>query len=146
MTEGGPIKMSTIAKRRTTVEAGLDWQPSEEQEQAAVMEWVTIMRPQYPELEDLFHIGNGGLRSKTEAVRLKRIGVKAGVSDLFLPSPTKKYHGLWIELKRKKGGRLSPEQKDWIDRMNKKNYLAVVANGAEEACDIIYKYLTETEQ
>ena len=111
--------MSIIAKRRTTIEAGQDWQPTEEQEQAAVMEWAMLMAKQFPDLEDLFHIGNGGLRSKSEAVRLKRIGVKPGVSDLFLPAPVGKYHGLWIEMKRRKGGRLEPEQKDWIDRMNR---------------------------
>ena len=138
--------MSTIAKRRTTVEAGLDWQPSEEQEQAAVMEWVTIMCPQMPELKWMIHIPNGGLRSKSEAVRFKRLGVKAGVSDLFLPVARGGFHGLWIELKRQHGGKLSAEQKEWLDGMMQEGYYAVRADGAEQACDIIYKYLTETEQ
>ena len=137
--------MSIIAKRRTVGEAGLQWQPTEEQEQAAVMEWAMLMEKQFPELEDLIHIPNGGWRSKSEAVRLKKIGVKPGVSDLFLPAPVGKYHGLWVEMKRQKGGKLSPAQKDWIDRMNRKGYLAVRADGAEEACEVIYKYLTEGE-
>ena len=42
--------MSEIAKRRVTTEAGLNWQPTEEQEQAAVFEWAMLMRNQYPEL------------------------------------------------------------------------------------------------
>ena len=138
--------MSEIAKRRITAQAGLDWQPTEEQEQAAVMEWRELMQYQFPDLEDLIHIPNGGLRSKSEAVRFKRLGVRPGVSDLFLPSPVGKYHGLWIEMKRKKGGRLEPEQKDWIERMNRKGYLALVAHGAEEACDMIYQYLTGEER
>ena len=137
--------MSIIAKRRTVTEAGIAWQPTEEQEQAAVMEWAMLMEKQFPELEDLIHIPNGGWRSKSEAVRLKKIGVKPGVSDLFLPAPVGKYHGLWVEMKRQKGGKLSPAQKDWIDRMNRKGYLAVRADGAEEACEVIYKYLTEGE-
>ena len=137
--------MSVIAKRRVTCEAGINWQPTEEQEQAAVIEWARLMSRQFPDLEDLFHIGNGGLRSKSEAVRLKRIGVKPGVSDLFLPAPVGKYHGLWVEMKRQKGGRLEPEQKDWLERMNRKGYLALRANGADEACEIIYKYLTGGE-
>ncbi len=134
--------MSVIAKRRIITQAGLSWQPTEEQEQAAVIEWAMLMSKQFPDLEDIFHIGNGGLRSKSEAVRLKKIGVKPGVSDLFLPAPVGKYHGLWVEMKRQEGGKLSPAQKDWIDRMNRKGYLAVRADGAEEACEIIYKYLT----
>ena len=145
MTEGGVEKMSRIAVRQTTVHAGKDWQPTEEQEQIAVMQWRDLMVNRYPDLEDLIHIGNGGLRSKSEAVRFKRMGVRPGVSDLFRPAPVGKYHGLWVEMKRKKGGRLEPEQKDWIERMNRKGYLAVVAHGAEEACDVIFNYLTGKE-
>ena len=137
--------MSEVAKRRVTAQAGLDWQPTEEQEQAAVFEWAMLMSKQFPDLEDLFHIGNGGLRSKSEAARFKRMGVKPGVSDLFLPAPVGKYHGLWIEMKRQKGGRLEPEQKDWIERMNRKGYLALVAHGADEACEILYNYLMEEQ-
>ena len=137
--------MSIIAKRRKVTEAGIAWQPTEEQEQAAVIEWRDLMAVQFPALEDLIHIPNGGLRSKSEAVRFKRLGVRPGVSDLFLPEPVGKYHGLWVEMKRQEGGKLSPAQKDWLDRMNRKGYLAVRANGAEEACEVIYKYLTEGE-
>ena len=135
--------MSVIAKRRIIAQQGIDYQPTEEQEQAAVIEWRDLMVRQFPDLEDLIHIPNGGLRSKTEAVRFKKLGVRPGVSDLFLPAPRGKYHGLWVEMKRQKGGKLSPDQKDWIDRMNRKGYLALRADGAEEACDIIYRYLTE---
>ena len=138
--------MSIIAKRRTVGEAGIAWQPTEEQEQAAVMEWAMLMEKQYPELRLMMHIPNGGLRSKAEAVRFKRIGVKAGVPDLFLPVARGGFHGLWVEMKRQKGGRLSDEQKAWIDALTAEHYLAVRADGAEQACDVIYKYLTETEQ
>lgn len=139
--KGGPIKMSIIAHERIARASGTEWQPSEEQEQMTVIEWSRLMAKQFPDLEDLIHVPNGGLRSKSEAVRLKRLGVRPGVSDLFLPAPVGKYHGLWVEMKRRKGGRLEPEQKDWIDRMNAKGYLAMRADGSDEACDIIYKYL-----
>lgn len=118
-------------------------QPSEEQEQAAVIAWRDLMLGRFPELEDLIHIPNGGWRSKSEAVRLKKIGVKPGVSDLFLPTPIGKYHGLWIEMKRQHGGRLRPEQKDWLDRMNRKGYLALRADGADEAIAILEEYLQQ---
>lgn len=133
--------MSVIAKRRIISESGLEWQPTEEQEQAAVIEWRDLMVAQFPDLEDLIHIPNGGWRSKSEAVRLKKIGVKPGVSDLFLPVPVGKYHGLWIEMKRMQGGRLRPAQKDWLNRMNRRGYLALRADGAEEAIGILSEYL-----
>lgn len=144
--KGGPIKMSIIAKRRVTVQDGINWQPTEEQEQAAVFEWVVLMEKQFPELACLFHIPNGGLRSKPEAVRFKRIGVKPGVPDLFLPVARGGWHGLFIEMKRQKGGKLSEDQKAWLDALTEQHYMAVRADGAEQACDILYKYLTETEQ
>ena len=143
---GGPTKMSEIAKRRVTTEAGLNWQPTEEQEQMAVIEWRDLMVNQFPELRLLIHIGNGGWRSKPEAVRFKKMGVHPGVSDLFLPVARGGFHGLWVEMKRQKGGKLSPDQKQWIEDMTDQHYLAVRADGAEEACDVIYRYLMETEQ
>lgn len=135
--------MAKIASERIKRQELTDWQPSEEQEQIVVIEWRDLMLPQFPDLKWLIHIPNGGLRSKTEAVRFKRLGVRAGVSDLLLPVARCGYHGLWVEMKRRQGGRLSPDQKDWIDGMNAQHYLALRADGAEEACEILYKYLTE---
>lgn len=117
------------------------FQPTEEQEQVAVFQWVELMMNRYPDLRWLIHIPNGGYRAKSEAVRFKRAGVKKGVSDLFLPVARKGYHGLWIEMKRRKGGRLSPEQKEWIDGMFQQGYLAVRCDGADEAIGMLERYL-----
>lgn len=138
--------MSEIAKMRTAAQACLDWQPSEEQEQITVFEWAMLMEKQFPELALLFHIGNGGVRSKSEAVRFKKAGVKAGVPDLFLPVPRGGFHGLWIEMKRRKGGRVSEEQSWWMHELEKQMYRTVVCHGSDEACDVLYNYLTQVEQ
>ena len=135
--------MSVIAGERLKRQDGLQWQPSEEQEQMAVIEWRDLMVNQFPELKLLIHIGNGEWRHPATAAKLKRMGVKAGVSDLFLPVARGGWHGLWVEMKRRKGGTLSPAQKDWIEDMTEQHYMAVRADGAEEACDVIYRYLTE---
>lgn len=116
-------------------------QPTEEQEQAYVIQWRDLMVNQVPELSLLFHIGNGGLRSKSEAVRFKRLGVKPGVSDLMLPVARHGYHGLWIEMKRQHDGKLSKPQKEWLDDMRKQGYKAERANGADEAIEIIKEYM-----
>ena len=52
-------------------------------------------------------------RHPAEAVHLKRMGVKPGVPDLFLPFPVPPFHGLWIEMKSETG-RASAVQKEWI--------------------------------
>lgn len=135
--------MSEIAKRRVAAQAGLDWQPTEEQEQAAVFEWATIMAYQMPELRLLFHVPNGAYRPIATAAKLKAAGVKAGVPDLCLPVARSGYHGLYIELKRKKNGRVSDAQSSWIDELRHQGYRAEICHGADEACDVLMSYLTE---
>ena len=144
--KGGPVKMSIIAEERIARQMGTDWQPTEEAEQAAVFEWATLMTPQFPELHLLFHIPNGGWRAPATAAKLKAQGVKPGVSDLMLPVKRGGFGGLWIEMKRRHGGTVSKAQQDWIMEMRFQGYRAEVCHGAEEACDILYKYLTEAEQ
>lgn len=116
-------------------------QPTEEQEQVAVFEWISYNLNKYPELRFCLHIPNGGLRSKSEAVRFKRAGVKKGVPDILLPVARKGYHGLWIEMKRQKGGHLSSEQKEWLDGLFQQGYLAVRCDGADEAIGMLERYL-----
>lgn len=115
--------------------------PKEGQEQAALMSWAQMQSWRWPELALLFHIPNGGGRSKAEAGRFKAEGVKAGVPDLFLPVPRGEYHGLFIELKRIDGGRVSAAQMTWIQNLSDQGYRAVVCNGWECAAKVIGDYL-----
>lgn len=117
------------------------YQLSEDQEQELVIQWRDIMANQHPELRRLFHIANGGSRHPAEAVKLRRMGVVPGVSDLFLPVARKGYHGLWIEMKREHGGKLSKPQKEWLEGMREEGYKAERANGADEAIAILEDYL-----
>ena len=69
---------------------------SEDTEQIAVIQWSEYNMNHFPELKWLHHCPNGGSRNKLEAVKLKQMGVKAGVSDLILPYPKGSYCGLYI--------------------------------------------------
>ncbi len=62
-------------------------------------------------------------------------GVKAGVPDLLIfdPSPCGTYVGVALELKRRKGGRVTALQRRWLDRLEERNWLAVVAHGSHDA-------------
>lgn len=117
--------------------------PSEAQEQKALFEWANYAKAKYPELELCFHIANGGSRNPIEARHLKEQGVKPGVPDIFLPVPKNGYHGLWIELKRRKGGRVSEAQDRFIRWMNRLGYKATVCKGWEEARKTILEYLKQ---
>ena len=99
------------------------------------------LRGKYPEIALLYAVPNGGSRHPAEAARLKQQGVKAGVPDMCLPVARGGYHGLYIELKRVKGGRVSEQQKQWLSALNGQGYKAVVCKGAEEALDALQKYL-----
>ena len=117
--------------------------PSEGTEQATLFSWAKMQEHKWPELRLLFHIPNGGSRGKVEAAHFKAEGVKAGVPDLFLPVARGPYHGLFIEMKRQKGGKVSDAQKAWISALIDQGYLAVVCYGWKDAAELIEDYLDE---
>lgn len=104
------------------------------------MRWAAFQSGNYPELELLYHIPNGGSRNKIEAHNLKLQGVKSGVPDLCLPVARGGYHGLYIELKVK-GNKASDNQKRWISDLISQGYRAEVAYGWEAASEILVEYL-----
>lgn len=114
---------------------------SEHAEQVAIFKWAELNMAKYPELKNMFAIPNGGQRSRITGAMLKAEGVKSGISDMMLACPRGAYHGLFIELKKRDGGKVSTAQQDWINRLNQAGYLATVAHGAKEAVDIIINYL-----
>lgn len=109
-------------------------------EQRHLFEWAAFMKSQYPVLEYLYHIPNGGSRNKIEAANLKKQGVKAGVPDLDLPVARKGYHGLRIELKFGNND-LSDNQRRWLEFLRKQGYATAVCYGWREAASIICRYL-----
>ena len=114
--------------------------PTEADEQTTLFEWAELQSGRYPELKLLYHVPNGGSRNKIEAARLQAQGVKAGVPDLCLPVARGGNHGLYIELKRQRGGRISEEQVRWI---MKHGYSAAICRGWEEAARTIVEYLQQ---
>jgi hypothetical protein len=83
----------------------------------------------------------GGSRHILEAKSLKKQGARAGVSDLFLAYPNKKYHGFWLELKKDKKCKLTPAQKEWIELMKSVGYAADVAYSYDEALHKLFVYI-----
>lgn len=102
--------------------------PSESREQILFVNWFRKTHPDHL----IFAIPNGGGRNIVTAGRLKMEGVLAGVPDLFIPSLK-----LWIEMKRKKGGVVSKEQKSVMNYLETVGYICYVAHGCDEAKLII---------
>ena len=113
---------------------------SEAEEQMAVIKWAELMSNKHTCLKWLYHTPNGGSRNVAEAANLKRMGVKAGVPDLFLPYPADGCHGLFIEMKSQTG-RPTAVQKDWLKWLNENGYRAVVCYGTEHASKVLEYYL-----
>ena len=138
--------------------------PTEDAEQMALFRWASLAAPVHPELELLFHIPNGGSRGKAEAVDADastdfpadapRLEYQSAACpqknesrrqptgpDLFLPVARQGMHGLFIELKRQKGSRVSKEQQTWGTALYKQGYAAHVCYGWEDAMRVILRYL-----
>ena len=121
--------------------------PQESEEQQALIRWADYMAATVrPELRLLYHIPNGGTGGEGEAGRFRAEGVRAGVPDLCLPVARGEYHGLYIELKRTKGGKISEKQKEWLDALEKEGYCAAVCHGWDEAREKIETYLDGGKQ
>ena len=114
--------------------------PLEDDEQKAFIQWCWFQSVKYKGLDMIYAIPNGGSRNKIEAVKLKQTGVKKGVPDLFLPVAKGKYHGLYIEMKRQQGGRLSPEQQQWLIALANQGYATAVCKGKDEAIKVVEEY------
>lgn len=115
---------------------------SEDTEQINVMEWARWNVNKYPELKWIHHIPNGGSRNKREAVKLKQMGVKAGVSDICLPYPKGIYCGLYIEMKFG-NNRKTAEQKEFLQDMANAGHFVATCYSAEDAVNVIITYLDQ---
>lgn len=105
------------------------------------MRWATLAAGTYPELRLMYHIPNEGKRSVVRGAQMKAEGLRKGVPDICLPVSRHGFHALYIELKRRKGGRLTEEQRGWIDALNRVGNRAVVCYGWDEARTEIEFYL-----
>jgi hypothetical protein len=113
---------------------------SEDTEQINVVSWANWNMNRYPELRWLFHVPNGGSRNKQEAVKFKQMGVKAGVSDLYLPYPKGSYCGLFVEMKFG-NNRQQDTQKEFLADMAAAGHFVATCYSAEEAIKVIEEYL-----
>ena len=123
--------------------------PTEQAEQQAFIHWLELQGLKYTAIpNETGHTTEAYRR----ATRMKRNGVRKGFPDLIvLVPPERSRDGLGyflaIELKRQKGGVVSPEQREWIDAINDLNsptMQAGVCKGLEEAIVLVTSYMKGT--
>jgi hypothetical protein len=126
----------------------------EDEDQIALFRWVEIYSEVVPELKWLYHCPNGGDRDIRVAVRLKLMGVRAGVADLMLPVARRRpladypgpdrsgwYHGFYGELKRSGGDRPTGKQMEFLRDMRAAGYYVTWERGYVAMWHAIEDYL-----
>jgi len=110
----------------------------EKDEQMALVQWLRLKNIPF-----VAHMTGVNLHGNFALINtLKQVGcLIPGIPDLFIPVPKDGKHGIWIEMKKEKGGVVSPEQREWLDAMAKDGYATAVCHGADEAIKIIQDYL-----
>jgi hypothetical protein len=143
--ENRPVKAAGKAQERRKRPSAptLHPAPSEHAEQAALIAWADGHAGRLPELGMIFAIPNGGARHIATARKLRAEGVRAGVPDLMLAVARGAWHALFIELKRTRGGRVAPEQRQWHTALLAAGYDVRVCRGWMEAATAILIYLGE---
>ena len=114
---------------------------SESQEQASLVSWWELAGPKLAPNVVLAAIPNGGARDAITGARLKREGVVKGMPDMLLACARSGKHGLFIELKRQRGGRLSESQRELFPLLEAQGYGVAVCHGWREAAETVEAYL-----
>ena len=141
MSRKAPLRMLGQYKKPRTKSRDL-----EHKEQCAFFDWCRLNENKYPQLKWIFAIPNQGRRNPTIGARFKREGMKAGVSDVFVPVPFMYDYGdsmsggLFIEFKYGKN-KLTDAQKDFQEEMQAREYDVAVVYSSEEAIELVKNYL-----
>ena len=108
----------------------------EESIHKTVIEWVRL----HDKIKGLvIHYPNEGRRTERFGRLLKDMGLRAGVSDLFIAMGNHGFFGAWIELKSKHG-HVSVLQKQFLKDMDEQNYFTSVCWSIDEAIHTISWY------
>lgn len=86
-----------------------------------------------------FHCPNGGSRHALEAIKLKAMGVKAGIPDCMILEPRHGYNGMALELKVG-SNKPSEHQYATFDKLIARNWVVIVTWSLEEAITAIDWY------
>lgn len=108
--------------------------------QMRVIRWADANAADYPGIEWLFHVPNGGKRGRGVGGQMKALGARAGVIDLHWLLPRGIYPGAAWELKVT-GGKLQKLQRDYIHWLSANGYyVSVIYDHSETVIDEIKRY------
>ncbi|WP_249976095.1 VRR-NUC domain-containing protein [Vreelandella olivaria] len=138
-----PRRPRALTKSGTPRKRPVDWEGNE---QAVLIRWLMGEKKRgelVGKLYDaIYHVPNGGQRSKSTGAAMKRQGVKSGVSDLVVMDARGGWHGLYMEFKASPPhtAPLADSQRAWLAMAEARGYCAVLAVGLEEAKRVLKRY------
>ena len=115
--------------------------------QSAYFDWIRLLAKTDDRYQWAFAIPNGFWIAHTDKKRggafvnkMKREGLTPGVSDVCIPYPTKRYHGLYIEFKMPKK-QPSALQKRFLMAMRDRGYCAGCITNIDDAMNLTLTYM-----
>lgn len=127
----------TLETKRAPTKHEREFHPSEDFECVHFVKWLELKIAEGAAIR-FSHLPLETHTSPIQAKRLQRLGVRRGVPDYLLIIKGRVH---FIEMKREKGGRLSPHQIAWIDALNIAGVGAHVCEGASEAKRLVLNLL-----
>ena len=103
---------------------------------------VNYFRLRYPK-GLIYAIPNGGQRNVIVASKLKAEGVLSGVPDLHIPIAKKCFHGLYIELKNGKKGKVSDNQLTIMEKLQSEGYQCEVCRSFDDFRNVVDNYMNQ---
>ena len=115
----------------------------EKDHQKSIIGWLNVA---YPNLV-YFHIPNEGSFPVQYRVELKKMGVLAGVPDLFIAKSAsfggEIYNGLFVEMKRNNKSKATARQKEVMHKLESCGYRCEIGYGFDDAMSKIKYYLKQ---
>lgn len=113
--------------------------------QVQQLAWCSWQGLNWPILEMVYAIPNGGWRPGRGGAYMKEEGVKAGMPDLHFPVAMRGYNSLYVENKTPKG-RLSKIQKVMLAKLYECGNICYVIRTLQDFTDLMTWYLGEEDE
>ena len=119
--------------------------PSEYEEQKAFCQYLDFVHVTYFATQNENPLSYKDRKTASiQGAKAKASGKKVGVPDMVLLFEGGKT--VFVEMKRKSGGTVSKDQKEWLERLRVLGFDAYVCKGAAEAIEVVKKYLKEDKK
>lgn len=123
---------------------------TEEEEQIAFVQWLRANN--IPHFHCPNEVGGRTKSLKLRAIKMKKMGVSKGVPDLLIFIPITgvtgeidSYQGCAIEMKRRKGSKVTKEQREWLEILQASGVMCAVCHGADEAVEFVKSIMKEVQ-